>query len=218
MKEKINWRLEWAFITNEYSTFISYNVPYMNTAYEEITYQPAITDMIKKNNYDIFVDVGAYIGYFSIIASHFCKEVIAYEAQPFFYGILLNNTKFMSNVKCKYCWISNLEDVSRLMHPLMMVNSYKGDVYNIPVVSLDTELLHLKDEKILIKMDIEGNELNALRGSSEILKHPNIHWFIDVHISEETTKLKMEDILSFFEDREVIQRDDMLEVRGELSS
>jgi len=210
--EKVNLGLELAFITNKYGKFLSYNMPRLNEAYECLSYQYPIKNIIENGDYEVFIDVGAYVGYFSIMASHFCKEVIAYEAQPLFYGFLLNNTRTLSNIECKYNWVSNKGDIPKMAHPFLLANVHSGTEYNVKVVTLDDELLHLKDKKVLIKMDIEGNELKALKGSLEILKCKNIHWFIDVHMGA-LTGLEMEDLLPFFEGRDVIKTIQTLEVK-----
>jgi len=205
--------IELCIITNKYGKFLSYNLSSFNDGYECLSYQVDITKLIESKDYDVFVDIGAYIGFFSVIASNFCKKVITYEANPWFFGLTLDNMKFLPNVECRYCWVSNNGDIPIIGTSFQMVGNttdpnYKK--YNVPVVTIDDELIPLKDEKMLIKMDIEGSEEKALQGASEIIKQSNIHWFIDVH----EPNIKVENIMNFFQDREIIRIADTLTIKG----
>ncbi|KKK95478.1 hypothetical protein LCGC14_2672370, partial [marine sediment metagenome] len=196
---------EWAMITNRYGKLLSYNLPRYNRSYATCKYQGYITEMLESNIYPTFVDVGAYIGLFSLIASYHCRRVVAYEAHPFYFGILLFNMR-KRHVECKYCFVSDFHAFKEYQIPkmtddiksLIVVN--EGEPYNIEVVTLDSEYGFGIPGKVLIKLDVEGNELNVLKGSEKILKKHYIHWIIDVHLNRGITS---EEVLKYFPKRKI---------------
>jgi len=203
--EVFNWHVEWAYVENSYGKLLTYNLPRYNQSYATGTYQKSISDMIRLGKYDVFLDVGAYVGYFSLIASHYCKEVIAYEAHPFYYGVLLLNMRNLKNVQCEYKFISCLGDTPRMSDDIRGLSSVQYEKeYKVPVSSLDNEVswLHATwkalDYKILIKMDIEGSEEKALSESNLFLRDPNVHWIIDVHTQH---GVSLEKVMSYFKGR-----------------
>ena len=165
--------------------------------------------MLETKKYDIFLDVGAFVGLFSQVAVHNCKYVFAYEAQPFFYGILLNNMKLYKNITCRYAFVSKKNDI-----PMIDENNFMRTVvvdptnvpYNIDVITLDDEYKQFRyifpDVYILIKLDVEGNELKILEASDELKKNKNVHWIIDVHPPR---GVSVEDVKNHFKNRKITQ-------------
>jgi len=79
-------------------------------------YSPEITDVLKKNvkKGDTVVDIGAHIGYFTIILSDLVGndgKVIAFEPNPITFSILKKNieTNSLSNVILENLAISDIE-------------------------------------------------------------------------------------------------------------
>ena len=64
---------------------------------------------------------------------------------------------------------------------------------------------HLKDRKSLIKVDVEGAEIEVLEGASSLLSTPN-HWVVEVHGDH-----LLKPVLSFFEDAQ--QKVEVLELK-----
>lgn len=202
--ENVNWHVEWATVSNKYGSLLSYSLPSIHSQYAECKYQPYITEMLESKKYAVFLDVGAFVGFFSQIASHNCSYVCAYEAQPFFFGILLNNMKFFKNVDCEYKYVSCEGDIPKTDNNFMGLLTIDSDdfEYNIDVISLDEEWDVPKDYLMLIKMDIEGNELKALEGSKKLIESKNIHWIIDVHPPR---GVELDDVKKYFTDRKITQ-------------
>ena len=206
--EKIEWHTEWAMITNKYGELLSYNLPAYNKLYANCKYQGYIVDMLETKKYDIFLDVGAFVGLFSQVAAHNCTYVCAYEAQPFFFGILLNNMKFYSNVECEYAYVSCKGDIPMIGSNFMglLTVDTKEKKYHIDVVSLDEEWTHNWDYHnelmMLIKLDVEGNELNVLDGSKELIQNKNVHWIIDIHPPR---GVELEVVKNYFNGRKITQ-------------
>ena len=204
MSEPIKWHTEWAMITNRYGKLLSYTLPRFNQAYASLKYQGYITKLLESKAYDVFIDLGASIGLFSQVASHYCHSVESYEAHPLFYGILLSNMAYFNNVNCNYKFVSNKEDIPLLdaenvIRPIGIKQFDTKKRYNIEVVELDDEIIGIyEDLNVLIKMDVEGSEVNVLNTSKEILKCPNIHWVIDIH---DQHGIDIEEVAGFFKGR-----------------
>ena len=172
--------------------------------------------LLDTKEYELFVDCGAYIGAFTMAGAFNCKKVISYEASPFLFGILLFNTRHKFNVDCRYAWIGKEGQIPMAKEEgLQMVTAHRSSKYNIPVVELDSLLDTVKNyDKVLIKIDIEGNELNALEKATELIKLYNIHWVIDCHHQH---KIMPEDILKFFPNRDVYNASNVLVIKGDPS-
>lgn len=192
---------EWAIVENKYGKLLSYNLERYHNGYMNLSYQGYITEMLESGKYEIFIDVGAYIGLFSQIASYHCQKVVAYEAHPFYYGILLFNMRYFHNVDCRYKFVSVEGEIPKIDDDVKgLVVFDEGISYNIEVVSLDTESgcgIHFST---LIKLDVEGSEIDVLEGSKKLLKNSNIHWIIDVHTNR---GIVPQDVLEYFPNRKI---------------
>lgn len=155
-------------------------------------YEKEISDLIHRllSKGDCFIDCGAHVGYFSIMAAEICGRVYAFEADSENYKSLQHNielNRFWNNVtafnvavgdKCEkvkfYINLDNdggggLWDVSK--HPFNEKTRIKKKkpLKTIDMVTLDS----LVNEPVkLIKIDTEGCELKILKGAEGIItKH-----------------------------------------------
>ena len=204
--EPFEWdNAEWAIVTNKYGKLLTYNLPRYNRSYASCGYQGYITEMLESDTYLTFVDVGAFIGLFSLIASYHCRRVVAYEAHPFYFGVLLYNMR-RRHVECKYRFVSDFDVLQNYQIPKMtddvkgLIITNEGTPYNIKGVTLDSEYGFGIPDMCLIKLDVEGNELNVLKGSKNILKKSYVHWIIDVHTNRGITP---EEVLKYFPNRKI---------------
>ena len=149
---------------------------------ENRVYEPAETELIKKILKPDWtcLDIGAHIGYFTLLMAQQCKEVIAFEAEPRNAATLVMNIKLnkLENVK-SHCLIvgdhhgwSNLYlcDKDTGMHRVYPSKWCTDITISIPIVALDSTYSKID----FIKMDIEGSEMSALKGMQPLLEinHP----------------------------------------------
>jgi FkbM family methyltransferase len=130
-----------------------------------------------------FVDCGANIGYFSVLASKWCKRVDAFEPDP------LNRERLKANVRANEAAAVAIHDVGvsdragrfTLYHPagaderanhgmagaFASTLSSDAERFDVRCVRLDE---HLRDPSgrvpDVVKIDVEGGELAAIRGMS----------------------------------------------------
>lgn len=167
--------------------------------YERGMWEQPNMDLIRNGKYPLFIDVGAAWGWFPMIASRIqaTKKIDAYEAHPLRYGLLLYNMRKLDKVKCHYKYVGCEEskpvmkiDFKRMISPYPM----KAEPYNIDVIRLDDE--YHPAERTLIKVDVEGGEIDVLKGARELCKLKRVDWTIDVHTWVGVT---MKQVKSFFD-------------------
>jgi FkbM family methyltransferase len=162
------------------------------------TYEKEITDQFLryvKKNYIVY-DLGANIGYYTLIASKSVGKngkVYAFEPLPPNITYLRKHVELngLNNVHIYECAVSNetgktlLTNCANNVANSICINSPMfqfGKSIEVAVAKLDDLILNGEiNPPQLIKMDVEGAEFNALRGSQKILKayHPTI--FLSTH-------------------------------------
>jgi len=141
-----------------------------------------IYSLLCKMKDPVFIDVGAYLGAYTLAFSKISKLVVAVEPSPINYFVLrknlsINKVKNCIPVKCalsnydglSYLYISKFSDLHSL-HKDMLDAAI--DIIPVQTRTLDTlALRELKLNKIdLIKVDVEGAEMEVLEGMKEIIK------------------------------------------------
>lgn len=153
-------------------------------------YEKEISDLMKKllNEEDCFIDCGSHVGFFTIQGAELCHRVYAFEADADNYKALQNNIEinsFWNRITAFNCAVGDeckkvklfvnldndggnaLWDISK--HPFNEKTRLKKKKPTrvIDMVTLDS----LIDEPVkLIKIDVEGCELLALKGAEKLIK------------------------------------------------
>jgi FkbM family methyltransferase len=133
---------------------------------------------------DVFYDIGANSGYYSLIAATRCRKVIAFEPFP------RNIARFRANVKLNKLGNVSLVD-SALSDRVETMKFAEGrdtesgrlstsGSFEVKVTSIDTFTCEAPPPDI-IKMDIEGGELLALAGSEKTLQRYRPLVFLATH-------------------------------------
>jgi len=158
-----------------------------------------------------FIDVGANIGFFSLIAADIVGKkgkVIAYEPHPDTYEELCANITLndYDNIIPKNVAISSnsgkLNFNTSSDHAFNSIAPQAGSTtIEVNCQTLDASLQELDVRNCnLIKMDIEGAELFAIQGIDKTLaNHPKVSFLIELH-HKQINKLggKSEDIYNYF--------------------
>jgi FkbM family methyltransferase len=190
-------------VENKYGKLnIFYEPPGVLNGYANLTYERPYFDIITKGDYNTFIDVGAAWGYFSLIAAKHNMDVYAIEAHPIRYGFLRWNTKRVKNIKTYHKYVSYYKSIPTISDELIRMVGFPGTEYYIDQISLDDFYMEAIPDvrKILIKMDIEGGELEALNGASKLIADEDIHWIIDYHPAN---GVELDMIKSFFKFKNV---------------
>jgi len=125
----------------------------------------------------ICIDIGANIGYFTILMARKCKHVYSFEPEPNNFKLLVSNIGLnqLLNVNWIEVAISDNRERTKLylcdtdhgMHRLYKSKWCNGGSIKVLTRDLDSFTLPRIN---LIKMDIEGAEYGALLGMVELLK------------------------------------------------
>ncbi len=133
-----------------------------------------------------FIDVGANLGSYSLIASGLAKaQTLAYEPVPTTYKRLVENISVnnLSNkvTPCMIALTSPLKAQTstklRFSSDKNCMNSFVDNTYTGSTIDVDISTLDMHSRNIqpvLIKIDVEGFELDVLNGASEILSKESL--------------------------------------------
>lgn len=152
-----------------------------------LTWEPTVAAAIAKlcGPDTLFVDIGANLGLHSLTAALCGATVLAYEAHPttceyFKRSIIANGWTKNIILRELACSDSDGGTVKLTDDPNNMGGSSievraKGTEHLVLTRKLDTENIHNLDARnIVIKLDIEGHEEQALRGMTKTLKDTRV--------------------------------------------
>lgn len=157
----------------------------INTYFNQISLEQDIksphlylTEKLKNRNYGCVIDVGAAEGNFAVQMADRCEKLILFEMDEGWIEALSYTFKYDDNVKIIKSFVSSKHDKDTVTLDALCTDMGKID---------------------LIKMDIEGEEVNALKGSVNILNRDKpICLVCAYHYGKQ-----IEDIINFFGTAEI---------------
>lgn len=175
------------YTAQEYSMYINEASKLKNIIDDNIadvieTYflKPYINTPVLAEPGDVVFDCGAYTGNTAIIFSQLVTElgkIYSFEPHPEIFAKLSKNTAQYQNVSCYNYGLSNTDGTQSMLNwDLSSRIDVRGDI-TINTTSIDNFIeLHNINKVDYIKMDIEGEELNALRGCVNTIRrfHPKL--------------------------------------------
>jgi FkbM family methyltransferase len=140
---------------------------------------------------DTVLDIGANIGFYSCLAASRGKHVIAFEPSrrnlDFFYENLWENKLTRVEVlpiglggECGLNRMYGFGGISSFVVGWAQAETAKYSL--VPVATLDAVVAkRFEGKKLLIKMDVEGFELDVLAGATETLRlKPKPTWMVEI--------------------------------------
>jgi FkbM family methyltransferase len=138
---------------------------------------------------DVIVDVGSYVGFYSLLAekANINAKIFAFEPNPYTFTLLQDNLNLnnSTNIEVFNSGLGNTSEILTLYIPSDRLKSSKSSfkikaatniLSNVAVLRLDSILSQVD----LIKIDAEGFELKVLEGSSKILKFSKPKLMIEI--------------------------------------
>jgi len=153
-------------------------------------YEPKITELIRRTLApgDTFIDVGANTGYYTVLAGLLVGSqgaVHSFEPIPDIFSAMQSNVSLNSLNNVYLNQVALYEDETEVEVFLPAAGNmgsgsvvkqpyHPGPTVRSPATSLDRYVRQARIERIrLIKMDIEGGEIAALKGMREVLSSPS---------------------------------------------
>ena len=148
-----------------------------------------LIEQIKINKIDYFVDVGANCGYYSLkISSEISNiKILAFEpnieAFDKFSKSLKGNIDLSKNIKLENFGLSNTNTKLRMQSMIkfgyaqtggtaVIDNKFSRENFTFFAnFKIGDDCINMIDEKLSIKIDVEGHEFNVLKGLTKILKN-----------------------------------------------
>jgi len=127
-------------------------------------YEPLLRNI---RHSDIVIDAGAHVGFFTVPAALKAKEVIAVEPAPDSFKVLAKNIKLngLNNVILINKALSDYEGIGYMSGKGLSATLSRAGTLMVKVTTIDALLKSLRIDHVdVIKMDIEGSEVRALKG------------------------------------------------------
>jgi len=174
-------------------------------------YEPQTTKVFKQllRPDMVVVDVGANIGYFSVISAWLAKTVYAFEPETKNFGRLVENIKLngLENVLPIQKAVSSSNGKKTLYvskHESGEHSLVRGRIIGTQTAT-DVETVRLDDiveSADLIKIDTEGNELAVLQGAERLLESGSVMLIIEVFsVGLELAGTSTVELWTFLEER-----------------
>lgn len=150
----------------------------------------------------VVVDIGAFIGAFSIKTASYAKEVIAIEPHPEIFEMLKSNCADIPNIKLINKAISSTTGTVRLY---LARSAYGNSITNETKRYIEVEAITLDsllDKPVdFIKIDCEGAELDILKGAIRTLSYPGTKLAIAAYHCLANGKPELPYIVSYLEEK-----------------
>jgi FkbM family methyltransferase len=153
--------------------------------HKNFEFEKYFVDILETEDYTGFIDIGAAWGYFTIVAANHCEGVAAFE--PFLprYEILKEN---IENLKLDNVIISK-NCIGTGKKELFVGGNMVGPKTGVRQKSVKVEWADLgslldiaePDEKIIIKIDVEGNEPDVIESAGNLEQYLNHIFLIERH-------------------------------------
>lgn len=190
-KMKVNWINNIKFYINGIRDFSSiFNYFFILFDYEEMKF----ISKLNSNNI-IFIDIGANVGIYSMLASALnFKKIFAFEPNTFVFGNLYKNIKLNSlrvtlENKAVGSKLTKVNISKNLNDQNFVTNTKKLNIETEEVECVTIDSLNFFDENLFIKIDVEGYEYEVLKGlTNTFFKNKNIIILIELNKNHSNTK------------------------------
>ena len=160
----------------------------------------------KKSN--IFIDIGAHIGFYSILTSDYFNQIYSFEPNFRNYQKLSKNIK-QNKLERKIRTFNH--GLGEKQQKLKGISANKGELIQTSGFSISLnnktgedvlilkgdDVIKLVNEDITLKIDVEGYEYNVLKGLKAILKNNNCFIQIEIWDKNLTNVLNFLDNLNY---------------------
>ena len=139
-------------------------------------------------NSSMAIDIGANIGNHSLYFSDYFRKVYSFEPNPRTFKVLLINAELTNNIECFNYGLSDEAKTATLsinkfnIGGATISETSEGILQTIELKTLDSK--KDIDNVMLIKIDVEGHEYNAINGARNVIQRDNPIIIFEQHISD----------------------------------
>ncbi len=173
--------------------------PRYELAYVRGDHEPWVQDLVASwlRHGDVFYDVGAHVGFFSVLAGRLVRPggaVIAFEPDPDNFARLEANIarNRMGCVRPVCAVVLDRSGTVSFARAPAASSRVEGravgsdgalatEVLSVPGVTLDD---HYDPRPGVVKIDVEGGELQVLSGARRLLAEGKLGWIVEAHSEE----------------------------------
>ena len=170
-----------------------------NASMQKGEFEPKETRIIESllDSFDLFVNIGANTGYYVCKALSRNVPVVAFEPNQSNVNVLLRNIEandFQADFQLFPIALSNQNGVLPMYGAstgASLINGWAGqkNKYLVPISKFDSTAKSLVDDKsCLVLIDIEGAELDCLKGAKTLLHSPHSLFLIEISFGEHQPK------------------------------
>lgn len=154
-------------------------------------YEPIETEFFKKNlkENDVFLDIGAHVGYYSLMASKILTKGKVYSFEPYVntYELLMENVDIN---QCKnvttYCMgVSDKNEISKLHIDEANKGNcslyHQKDCDNITIETITIDSMFRGKKVDFVKIDTQGAEINVLLGMKKTIEINDMSMIIEFY-------------------------------------
>lgn len=148
---------------------------------------------------EVFVDVGANIGIFTLLASQYFSKVYAFEPLPPAFEAIKANVAHCRNVILKQVALSNSDGKTTIyqnaigmggssLHPFSetaprLTNKKNWNQFEVQTARIDSVLGDL-NRVDLVKIDVEGHEVQVIAGALEFIRRNRPILYVEIQKDE----------------------------------
>jgi FkbM family methyltransferase len=156
--------------------------------YDWTQHHHKILSYFNKETANVVIQAGGCCGLYPLLYGHTFKKVITFEPDPLNFYCLSNNCKGNQYIKMN-CALSDKNEVKLLtIHGIDNVgmHSFADGPNKMPVLTMTIDSLNI-NEVSLIQLDIEGHELETLKGAINTIKKFKPILMVEITSNEEET-------------------------------
>ena len=177
---KYNWIHGLKFFAKKGDAGIVSNIYIKLADYEDSMF---LMKHLKKD--DVFVDIGANVGHFTLLASGVAKaRTIAIEPIPNTYEKLLKNVhvnNLQDNVECLNIGLGEEKGELKFTKGFDVMNRVALENETVPTITVPIQRLDdvlISEEPTFLKIDVEGFEYFVLKGATETLQKSSLKYIL----------------------------------------
>jgi FkbM family methyltransferase len=188
---------------------------YKKVIHRRYRYEPKVMGRLKRIHGDLFVDIGAYVGKYTLALRKNFREIIAFEPNSLYLPIIKKATKDYNNILIEEMAVANFDGTATLFpqnddpaNVNTILEEFEVDLAGNPeakrvfrgtngvqvkCISFDT---YFRERSIdVVKVDVEGAEFLVLEGMNNAMDEGRIKNIV-IELHDVKNKNKLLDLLT----------------------